>query len=243
MNNDRKKFAIILGLVIACLYLWFWLDHDYAPKSVLHYRLDVTFEIDGQKVTGSGIHKLTVRRLRGSLSSKKALWDVAGEAVIVEPPERPAIFVLMALLGRNGTYTAGRGDGGFRYLVSKACGLLERRGDRDWGEYVRFVGETTGTCNIEGKNIPMMVRFRDEGRPSSVEQVDLDDLGEEFGAGAKFLGVSLTITDGPISTGIRKRLSWIHPTSEVERLTPGFFMTSEPTLPEMLMHKHFRRTR
>ena len=231
--------------MLAFFLFWFWsrFIHEPAPKSIVHYRLDVSFEVDGKKITGSGVQKLVVRRLRGNILPKQASWDMAGEAVIVELPDRPDVFVLMASTGEDGKFVGQGGDGGYRFLFSDACRLKERRGDRDWDDYVRFVGEISGTCKIPKEHLPLMVSFRDEADPTSVEQVFPDNPEKIVGPGVRFIGASLTVTDAPMTTGIRKRLTWIHPKYRERRLDPDFKGSPNPTLPEKLMHWHFRRTK
>jgi hypothetical protein len=223
--------VLILGAVIA----WFALDRAF-PVFEVHYRLDVTFEVEGKPVTGSGVQKLTVKRVRG-LGQKKALWTSTGEAVIVELPERPDVFVLMASPRPDGTYSGGAGA--FHVLLSNACRLKERRGKRNWSEFVRFVGTVKGACAVPEERLPLMVTFADEADPTSVERIFPNDPQSTLGQGVRFIGATVTLTDAPVTTGIGERLTWLSDQSE-PRLTPNYTGSSKPKLADLLKRRYFR---
>ena len=243
-HRDKKKLLQFCFILFVFFLFWVWARFIDEPpvESVVHYRLDVSFEVDGKKVTGSGVQKLVVQSLAGNPFSQKASWDLAGEAVVVELPDRPAVFVLMASTDENGNFIGFGGDGGYRFLFSDACRLKERRGDRNWDDYVRFVGEISGTCNISKEHLPLMVFFRDEADSTSVERVFPDNPEKTLGPGVRFIGASLTVTDAPMTTGINRRLIWMAPENPASRLDPDYKGSLNPTLPESLMHEHFRRT-
>lgn len=228
------KILVVLALLIALA--WYVLDRMH-PVSERHYRLDVTFEVDGVPVTGSGVQKLIVRRVRG-LSAKRAVWTASGDAVIVDLPGRGAVFVLVTTPTSDGTYTHGT-KGRFDTLVSDACELKKKRGKRDWSEYVRSVGELTGSCAVPDNVVPLMVRFADEAEPGSIERVYPDTPETSLGPGVRFLGATVTVTDAPVTTGIGTRLTWLSKYPEPS-LKPGR-STATPPFSQTIRHGYFRR--
>jgi hypothetical protein len=52
----------------------------------------------------------------------------------------------------------------------------------------------------------MMVTFGDLADPTSVAEVDPDDLAATFGEGVKLKRLTVELTDDPVTTGIEERL-------------------------------------
>jgi len=198
------KFLLVFGLLIVGVKaLWDW----WVPVRTLNYRLDVTFEVNGQPVTGSGVQQLVVSRAIPLLGQKQATWRASGQAVPVDLPNGKTVYVLMASPRDDGSYPGGSGR--FNLLVSDACKLQDKRGGRDWASYVKFVGDTRGTCNIQINHVPLMVVFLDEAKPATAVRVYPRNPAETLGVGVRFIGASLTITDASITTGIEERLAWL----------------------------------
>jgi len=232
------RFFLVVTLIAAAIgAYWLW-ERENFPVSRVHYRLDVTFLVDGQEVTGSGVQLLVVRRVSG-LGQKRAIWTTSGEAVAVDLPGGQTVYALMTTQKPDGTYTGGIGS--YQVQVSEACKLKEQRGDRDWTEYVRFVGTVSGTCQVPRDISPIMVTFTDETDPTSVKRVLPDAAEAVLGPGVQFKRTTLTITDEPVSTGINERLPWLSDQEEA-RLTPGYTGSFEPTLPDLLARSYFRRS-
>lgn len=128
--------------------------------------------------------------------------------------------------------------GGYRFLLSDACQLQQKRGNRGWSAYVRFVGSMEGQCRLLQKDLPLMVAFEDEADPSTVKRIFPDHPESVLGKEVKFLGASLTITDEQVTKGIRKRLTWLSDYPEPHLAKGGF--SSEPQLSQILQHGFFR---
>jgi hypothetical protein len=56
---------------------------------------------------------------------------------------------------------------------------------------------------------PMLVTFGDLDDPTSVEEVDPDDLAATFGGDVSLKRITVRITDGPVTGGIEERLAWL----------------------------------
>ncbi|MDZ7627958.1 MAG: hypothetical protein U5J99_06060 [Parvularculaceae bacterium] len=77
---------------------------------------------------------------------------------------------------------------------------------------------------------PKLCAFRDEADPTSVYEVDPDNLAKTHGPGAKFLGLSIEIVDPktPLTKSIEGRLAWIVAGSS-DRLVQPFRYADDPT--------------
>jgi hypothetical protein len=56
---------------------------------------------------------------------------------------------------------------------------------------------------------PMLVTFGDLDDPTSVEEVDPDDLAATFGKGISLKRITVQMTDDPLTAGIERRLGWL----------------------------------
>ena len=64
---------------------------------------------------------------------------------------------------------------------------------------------------------PMLVTFGDLADPTSVAEVDPDDLAATFGEGVKLKRITVELTDDPVTTGIEERLGWLPKFSMADR--------------------------
>ncbi|MES0811643.1 hypothetical protein ABLO27_19305 [Roseibium sp. SCPC15] len=238
MKRSSRSFLKWIAFAIAgSAGMWLAWKH-YFPKSILHYRLEATFVVDGVPVSGSGVQRLVVNRVRG-LGQKRAGWWTFGEAVRVELPGYGAVYLLMTTPTPDGTYTFAT-KGRFDFLVSDACKLKEKRGNRSWSDYVRMVGEVSGTCQVPDRSLPLMVRFSNELDPETVERVLPYQLEKSFGPNVHFVSATITITDTPLTLGISNHLHWLTEKRE-KRLTPGYAGSENPSLSDTLKHSYFLR--
>jgi hypothetical protein len=76
---------------------------------------------------------------------------------------------------------------------------------------------------------PKIAAFRDEADPTSVYEVDPDNLAKTHGPGAKFLGLSIEIVDPktPLTDTIQQRLPWIDVDSNRRLLQPAAYITDD----------------
>nr|WP_319515201.1 hypothetical protein [uncultured Cohaesibacter sp.] len=230
----RKK---IVRLAIFCIGLWLAIEL-YMPSRTVYYRLDITFEIDGIPVTGSGVQKYKISRNRTPLSTSQLNSGAYGDAVIVDLPGKKSVFALMATPREDGSYKGGNGV--YDFLIIRSCKLREQNRRISFSSIVRLVGRMSGTCEIPLHYIPVLVIFENEKDPTSVKRIFPNHLENTLGENAKFIGASLTITDEPMTTGIEKRLPWLSDDTG-SRLTPRYTYSSKPSLSDYLRKKYFRR--
>jgi hypothetical protein len=239
-NTERRSTKPLLKwvtvVVAGSVLLWLAWNHFF-PTSILHYRLEATFEVDGVPVSGSGVQKLVVYRVRG-FGQTRADWWTFGEAVRVELPGYGAVYLLMTSPTPDGTYT-GSTKGRFDFMVSEGCKLKEKRGKRSWSDYVRMVGEVSGTRPIPDQSLPLMVRFGNEQDPDTVERVLPHELEKSFGPNLHFVSAKITITDDAVSNTIQKQLPWLSEYPE-PHLANGP-LSSNPPFSQIVKHGYFRR--
>nr|WP_321462950.1 hypothetical protein [uncultured Cohaesibacter sp.] len=240
MNKNSPKQLIKVLLTISVLLfgireLWDW----HAPVRTVNFRLEVTFEVDGKPVTGSGVQRFVVGKAVG-IGQQTYRHRIFGEAVVVDLPDRPSVFALLAFsrYDRNGVYV--RPSGGYNFLIEIACKLRERTKGFSPAEYVRFVGRLNRTCDIPNRYLPIMVVFSDETDPASVKRVIPEFPEQALGKGVKFIGESITVTKTATTQKIKKRLPWISE-YEGDRLTSGYTYSPNPSLPDYLRHGYFER--
>lgn len=235
-RSSRSFLKWIAFAIAGSVGMWLAWKH-YFPKSILHYRLEATFVVDGVPVSGSGVQRLVVNRVRG-LGQKRAGWWTFGEAVRVELPGYGAVYLLMTTPTPDGTYT-GSTKGRFDFIVSEACKLKEKRGKRSWSDYVRMIGNVSGTCQVPDRSLPLMVRFGNELDPETVERVLPYQLEKSFGPNVHFVSATITITDDAVSESIQKQLPWLseYPEPHLASGPPS----SNPPFPQIIKHGYFRR--
>lgn len=101
--------------------------------------------------------------------------------------------------------------------------LKEANGVREIPRMVR------GRPDLKYPYYPRIAAFRDEADPTSVYQVDPDDLARTHGASARFLGLSIEIVDRktPLTNEIQQRLPWLDLDSNRALIQPAAYWTDE----------------
>lgn len=239
-NTERRSTKPLLkwGTVVIAGSVLLWLAwNHFFPSSILHYRLEATFEVDGVPISGSSVQKLVVYRVRG-IGQTRADWRTFGEAVRVELPGYGAVYLLMTSPTPDRTYS-GSTKGRFDFMVSEACRLKEKRGERSWSDYVRMVSEVSGTCQIPDRSLPLMVRFGNEQDPETVERVQPFELEKSFGPNVHFVSATITVTNDAVTNTIQKQLPWLskYPEPHLASGPPS----SNPPFPQIMKHGYFRR--
>ena len=78
----------------------------------------------------------------------------------------------------------------------------------EYADYFDELNKQKPRRDVPFKSLPMFVRFHD---PASVERVDPSDLAASFGAGVKLEGMSVEISDAPVSKRIELVVLWLAP--------------------------------
>lgn len=179
----------------------------------------ITVEIDDHGVLRSGTAVWRVRTQSASFNDVVAHLD--GDAVVVDLPGRGPLFATLEGRGQGGNLIRGGrllgvpsilfGDGARMRrhempLHSSAFDDLNATG--------QMIGATGRLECRDGQqpveyDCPYLVRFGDPARPSTVQPVNPYDLAATYGPGVRLVGITITITDAPVTRGIVARLPWL----------------------------------
>lgn len=167
----------------------------YTPH---HARLTAVVDTPQGEKTGS-----SVIEVKWSVAS----YEVTGEAVAVDIAPGQTLFVLL----RSAS------DVDWIAYVSRNMDIPKRNEGEplehefDWiaaDRRVWPIKRRWKTVSEDYDNYPYFVRFRNMADPTSVEQVDPDNLAASFGKGVKLKSLTVQMTDEPVTVGIEKRFSW-----------------------------------
>lgn len=169
------------------------------------YRLTVRVETPQGLRSGSGVAEQIVGSSNidlGELSAKRGI-RTRGEAVAVELAGRQVLFVLLP--GSEAAQAA-----------------LDPKWRNDWVESAKRIvrGQTPREAmKIEPKADangeamasmgPVLLRFRNQQDPTTIEWVDPKNLQASFGERTRLVSVTVQLTDDPLSVGIERRLAWL----------------------------------
>ncbi|MGB3711524.1 MAG: hypothetical protein WA985_07530 [Erythrobacter sp.] len=212
---------------------------DAAPD--YRYRLTVEVETPEGLRSGSGVIEVEQSMGRSSMNpaGRQIRRRARGEAVAVDLPDGRTLYALLRS-DSNGSWAT--------YVMQMLAPDIE---GEPWEEVFDNVLLIEGEVELprtwpteahldERSAYPMLVTFRDESGPTTVERVDPDDLAASFGAGYTLERITVQLTDDPVTTGIAERLGWLSEFPE-PRLDPHFRSSATPNLSQRLWHGDFRK--
>ncbi|MGB7373244.1 hypothetical protein [Pontixanthobacter sp.] len=187
---------------------------DALADSTPDYRYRLTVEVetpDGLKTGSSVIEVQTSIAGEYSIPTPgRVSQRLRGEAVAVDVGDGQTLFALlrsesevdwakqvMFLL----TPSVRSSDG--KNYEATFEDMLKRTREIELPRYYRNRGHIRNR-----KAYPMLVTFGDLSDPTSVAQVDPDDLAASFGDGTSLKRITVQMTDAPVTTGIAQRLGW-----------------------------------
>lgn len=178
---------------------------DKAPD--YRYRLTVEVETpEGVKTASSVIEvRQTLVRAGGSPANQAVERRVRGEAVSVDLPGGKTLFALL------------RSDNNVDWASYVFVYLAPPNPNEPFADQLDDVLGVTGEQTLprmwppvgfleERSAYPMLVTFGDPADPTSVAEVDPDDLAATFGKGVTLKRITVELTDGPVTSGIEDRL-------------------------------------
>ncbi len=177
------------------------------------YRYRLTLEVDtpeGLKTGSSVIEVETdVAGDYAIATPGRVSHELRGEAVTVDLGDGRVLFAL--LRSNSDSDWASRvmfmlapayaGEGAFQ---NRFDAMLRKRAEMALPRYFPRAGHLDARSAY-----PMLVTFGDLSDPTSVEQVDPDDLAATFGEGVRLERITVQMTDDPVTTGIEERLGWL----------------------------------
>ncbi len=181
---------------------------DGAPD--YRYRLTVEVETPEGLKTGSSVIEVeqNLGRAGGSPANSQIYRKVRGEAVAVDMPDGRTLFALLR----------SESDNEWAETVMDRVSPPSRRGSDGplFDGPLQLKGEVDVPRTYpayawleERSAYPMLVTFGDIDDPTSVEEVDPDDLAATFGEGVVLKRVTVELTNDPVTTGIEERLVWL----------------------------------
>ena len=179
---------------------------DEAPD--YRYRLTVEVETPEGLKTGSSV--IQVEQALGGAASAggQIYYRVRGEAVAVDLPGGRTLFALL------------RSDNDIEWSARVVQMLAPKIKGEPWKQSFDNVLLVKGSIEVprmwpanvtlpERSAYPMMVTFGDLADPTSVTEVDSDDLAATFGESFRVKRITVELTDDPVTTGIETRLIWL----------------------------------
>lgn len=205
------------------------------------YRLTVEVETPEGLKTGSSVIEVqqSMGRSAGTGFGEIIMRRVHGEAVSVDLPGGRTLFALLRSedetdwAGSVMQYVAPKVES--KSFKEKFGNMLLIEGER---ELPRHWPPFAGGLRLSA--YPMLVTFTDLSDPTSVAEVDPDDLAATFGPGVRLKRITVQITDDPVTTGIEERLGWLSEYPE-PRLDPDYRGSTTPNLSQQLWHGDFRK--
>lgn len=183
------------------------------PTPDYRYRLTVEVETPDGLKTGSSVIEVqtNVAGERAITSPGRVSFKLRGEAVAVDLGEGRTLFALLRsdrdgewaknLMLRLGPNAPGTGNEQF---ITKHQTIMA---NKDLITLPDTLPNQGGLIDWPAR--PMLVTFGDLSDPTSVAQVDPDDLAASFGEGVTLKRITVQMTDDPVTSGIEQRLGWL----------------------------------
>lgn len=171
------------------------------------YRLTVEVETPDGLKTGSSV--IEVRQMIGRSTmggfNEQTFYKIHGEAVAVDLPGGQTLYALL------------RSGDDVEWAARVIPFLAPNAGDENrLDDLLLLKGkkELPRTWSSRGpfnnrSAYPTLVTFGDEADPTSVTEVEPDDLASTFGTGVRLKRITAELTDDPVTTGIEQRLGWL----------------------------------
>jgi hypothetical protein len=208
-----KKFGVGLLVLVILSYAG---CHILYPSRTVNFRMTYEVETPEGLSTGTGILAATLEMVPENPANGR-IWSswTQGEAIIVPLGGRGTFYALCS----SPSSPAG---GGFVATLIELFGIREQT-HRHEAQSVYNFAALSGRREVtydqpapfaQDKQtmawiLPILVRFKDEADPKTVEAVDPANLAASFGEGVRLKRVVIEITKDPVTTGIEKRLKWL----------------------------------
>lgn len=190
----KRGLLVSFGIAVICvgglaLILW-------EPRVSWHQEVTLHFDTPGGPVEASTVTEVSVRHpTRFSklipAASHGLKSDIRGEAIVAELGDEKLVFALLENMDgllRTSVYYADDLRSVPPRMVSKAA------------------AHQTAPLDVRPDLWPQMVTFEDLNDPSTVLEVDADDLTEHFGAGYALRRITVRATQDPVTEGRVEKL-------------------------------------
>lgn len=200
----------VAWLFVAALFLPGCAAAEDAPEGrAPDYRYRLTVEVETPEGVKTGSSVIEVQQSIGRTAmdgfGEQVFLRIRGEAVAVDLPDGRTLYALLR-------------SGGDVEWAARVIPFLspDAEDDNPLDDLLLLEGkkELPRKWSAQGpfNNVsayPMMVTFGDEADPTSVAEVDPDDLAATFGKGVTLKRITAELTDDPVTSGIEARLGWL----------------------------------
>jgi len=142
-----------------------------------------------------------------SIPDRGIMHKLRGQALYLDlgPGEKPLIALLTSQLhpkyGKNVRWSR---DGGPTLDIISNGPLSD-----DFMENISRIAQQRGAHRITPGDLPDLVTFADINDPTTVIEVDRNDLEQTLGPGISWNEIALESTDEPITKGLEQKLPWL----------------------------------
>jgi len=203
----KRALLVVLLCVTALVAMCAW----HFRTITVAYRLTIAVQVDGVTHTGSGVVAANIARNANPLWPGYFAISNRGEAVVVDLGRYGPLFLIL-----QGKYDV--------LTLAQAVYGSAKPGQDVW-DYFKALGEPKPARNIPHDALPLLVRFRDTSKPSTVECVNPDDMASSFppGTSVRLVKATIAIVNASVTTGqIEKWLPWLNlPWREMDRRLTG----------------------
>ncbi|WP_439357271.1 hypothetical protein [Bradyrhizobium sp. DASA03007] len=199
------------------------------------YRYKLTLAVNTPEGVKRGSSVVQVTFWDVSFPAKGTMHRLDGQALYLDlgPGMRPLIALLTSRLHR-------RYDDEIRWTEEAGPGtvlILQAYGESwspDFMDDVPRLARLRGPRQIASKDLPNLVTFADVNKPSSVIEVDRNDLQASLGADVSWNDITIESTDEPITKGIEQKLPWISTYFQENLRLDGSSLTGKETIANRL---------
>ncbi len=196
------KSVSILSVVVFAFFLTGCLKSD---EATLRFKIIAKAVLDGKPVENYSVMEITWSRSSLNPFSKGGSSFAKGEATVLDLGDRGKVFILPWMNNPDGSFGQY-----FEVALPQTFGLKNRVSKFDSADYAKLRALKTGqkfTPNyydsMTKRNFkPFMVMLRDHSDPASVTEVTRENFSKLFGPGASFAGITVEITDEPVTQGV-----------------------------------------
>jgi hypothetical protein len=232
--KDLKVLAwallLIVAIPVAAGFAWLsaiWVADYYKLGWVevpVHYKLTFAVEVGGTRYTGSTVAQVLYQHIPHwqALFGPGVAFPYKGQAGCTKLEDGKLVCLLPGgqyLVVSKDKYYPGVGalanrllsvDGSPTGLNSKSQVILPSN--------ARTV---TGSSDVPIELLPPMIVLDRPADPTSAHLLDPEHPERALGAGARFLGVKIAVTNEPVSQGIETVLPWLAPSGSTILSLPG----------------------
>lgn len=224
--------TVLSGVGVVVLFgvgglLWLMTPHAtsfsellYPNQQTFHVRIETTFSVGGKEFTAASVQGYRFRQSQTQWGEMETDARVFGEAAWVRPPGGPVLVVLMRGPKR-------RLDS-YEWTLWRTCPPPEQEGQ---GLRARMaqVAQRTGSCSVPKQYWPEIVSLAEPSQLTSVSRVNLGRSLPGYPTSVTVSGVTLTVTDEPITATLKSALPFLSDESlNYSRLLADKFSDSLP---------------